>query len=244
MNMIELYAVTALVLPWVVFRWYHSLTTVVYQGKVTVCKVGLLPRERSSVTSYDFLTALMPDGSHMVFEQSKAKLASLGELVYQPVVTVKRALFGGGYISDVLWPGDTVATAGDTKFKGVFLSLIYFLLGFLALGLAAGHYAEFGLLGFAYTAVLTMVAGLVLGAYKFASGTKVEGVRMLGLVNVGSGKGGLIAACAIAAVATAALFTVAGSLMATGGGFGVFVSALAGMSVAYSLGMLIALVSK
>jgi hypothetical protein len=248
MSPLLLYAFLALVMPYAIFRWYGGLTRTVYHGTATVSTVSLLDRNRRSVANYDILPVILPDGSHMILEQAKAKLASLRDIAYQPVITVKQSLFGGRYISDVLWPGDKAATAGDTKNQGVYLSVIYFLLGFLAVGIAAGHavFAQFGLFGFAYAALLLAVGGMVLGRDQFKAGTKVEGVKLLGLIPIGQGKVGVLAGCALATLATAACFYGAGLALAAGtaAGISAFVLVLVGMSLAFSLGMLGALATR
>jgi hypothetical protein len=234
MTALLIYGILALVAPYAIFRWYASNTHVVYRGKVTVANVGLLSKVRSSVTDYDFLTAILPDGSRIVFEQSKAQLAKLKGFVHEPTVTIKRALFGAPYVADITWTGEKAASAGDTKFPGMYLSTIYFLLGFFALAIAAEPVtiAQFGHLGFGYAAFLLALSGFILARDRVPAVTADAQMSMPGLGEIGKGKGGVIIATIIAAAMTAASFWY--------GGWAYFV----GMSAVFSLGMLLSMLTK
>ena len=243
MSTLFLYALLALTVPYAVFRWYGGLTRTVYQGKALAMTPSLLGRDRLSKT-HDIIPVRLPDGTSMILELAISKLAQLRSmaLALEPTVTVKQSLFGGRYISDALWPGDKAATSSETETGGLYLSVIYFLLGMVAAGLALepATYVQFGFFGLAYTALLFVMAGAFLARHMFRGPVAVGQMKLLYFINIGSGKAGLLSASALAVMLAVGSFAWAGTFATAGGALGgaAFVLLLVGMSSAFSLGML------
>ena len=233
MQELLIYGALALIAPYAIFAWFHRATHVVFEGEVDVSTVGLLPRMRSSVTSYDFLTVFMPDGSTMLLEASQERIKRLPSVFSKAFITVSQSMFGARYISSVKWPGDSAAEAGDSKFTGLYLSITYLMLAMLAACVVYQpvNAALLGHLGTGYVALLTVLSGWVLGFYQMKAVPADAETRFLGLFSLGKGRIGLLIAAFAAAILTSVCFYEGGLLVLVGLSTGVACGQLLALSL-------------
>jgi len=235
MTLLLFYGILALVVPYAIFAWFHRGTTLVFQGNVPISTIGLLPRERRTVTAYDFLTAFMPDGGHLVFEVSKERLAKLPSLFSEAYITVVQPMFGERYVSSVRFASEKEgdSKAGDTKYVGLYLAVTYLMLAMLAAGFVAqpANAALLGHFGNAYVGLLTVVSGWMIAKYQMKPVAADAEFRFLGF-KMGKGRLGLLAVTLVAAVISGACFWYGGLLV------------LVGLNTGMALGSLMALMVK
>ena len=234
MQTLLLYGLLALVAPYAIFAWSRRSSVVTFRGDVTVSTVGLMPRMRASVTSYNFVTVFLPDGKTMVMQVSQERLRRLSALATTAYITVVQPLFGDRYIASVKWAGESEAEVGDSKNDGLYLSLSYLMLGMLSLCVVLNpvNQAVLGAYGLAYSASLLALSGWVIGFVHMKPLPADAEMRFLGLVSVGRGRTGLWVAAVAAAALTVGCFYLGGLLC--------FVA----MSAAVAFGQLLAMAAK
>jgi hypothetical protein len=227
-----LMAVLALALPYALRVLFSPKTQVVYEGKVTVSTFGVLGKTAIG-KGYDFLTAFMPDGSHLLFEETSeqiAKLTSRFGLATTAHVVVSKTLFGKQEISSVTWPDETAPRAAPPSNMAVYLGALYFMLGLGALAYFCdpARVAQVGDLGIYFGGMLLAISGWVISRHTLKPLNETAEIRML-FFSLGKGASGFRLAALIATAITVACFYAGGLFI------------LLGINTAVAAGMLLAL---
>lgn len=235
MTALLLYGLLALLAPYALFALVRRSDRVVFQGDVTVSTIGLLPRERSAVTAYDFITAFLPGGGQLTLEVSTDRLAKIrGDVVTRAFITVCQPLFGPRYVSSTRWAGESAPDKGETRNGATYLSAVYLLLGMFSAGYvytpdvvaAVGHWGNI------LPVMLLALSGWVIATDKLPAVSADSQTRFLNLIPMGRGHSGLFVSALLAAAITAVCFWYGGLL--------VFI----GLSTGMALGMFAALLAK
>jgi len=229
-----LFAALSLLGPLALFKWY-SRETIVERVEATITCISLLGPSRHS-TDTDFFNALLPDGRTMILDVDKDRANGLkSSLFVKAFVTISRTAFGAPFISSVEWPGDTTATPAVQRNDGLYLSIVYMMLGWAATAytLQPAIYADLGRFGTAFAGLLIALSGYVIATQYIKPLPADARVDMVGgLIKLGSGRQSVILATIIASAITTACYWY--------GGIGLFV----GLNIGCAAGMLVGLLCK
>ena len=224
----------SILLPFLIFTWFNRQTHLLYQGEVQVSSISLMPELRDK--DYDFITVFLPDSTSVVAELSKTRLAKFQQMrvpVAKGYAKIARDVSGKPYVSALQLPGEDSMQV-DEGDSGLYLSIAYFLLGFLSFTCVFNPtmHADIGDLAVLLPALLFLVSGYTLGRFKLPWLSADSPSHFLGFIPMGSGKTGIATMSVLALAITAASFYYGGLLF------------LLGMNTAVAFGMMLALLEK
>jgi hypothetical protein len=230
-----LFAALALIVPFALLRvGFSPKGQVTFEGEVPVSTFGVLGKT-AYAKGYDYLTAHLPDGSMLLFEETQEQIAKLSRfgIATMAHVVVSKGFFGKPEITSVTWSDEKAPRANPPSNMGAYLGVIYFMLGICALAFCSepAQIAQIGHLGVYYAGFLLTISGWVLGKHMLKPLTDDAEIRMLGF-SLGKGPTAFRLVTLLVSAITIACFYAGG------------LYTLLGINTAVTAGMLLTLLVK
>lgn len=224
----------ALIVPYVVWRWYDGNTREIYDGPASVVNVTLLGN-RAFNKDYDYVSVALPARQSMLLRVSKARLATLKTAgITEVVVTVRQPPIGDEYIHSVIWPGETKVEVTERSGAPIAIGLYFLFFGMLTLVFMPTDVSPL----MHHAALYTSALVLAIGGYAFTrmslSGPPRDAGEMQNAqsrffgIPLGRGKNGLLVMTLVCLALNAVLFWSPSILL------------LIGLNTAFALGACVA----
>lgn len=153
-----LLAALSLLGPYALYKLF-SRKTVVEQTMADLTMIGLDLNRHAK--DYNFVNAFLADGRNFIVEIQESRRRQLqSQLLIKALITISKSALGASHVSSVTWPGETIPEVVEKNNGGLYLAIVYLLLGMgaTAFALQAQVYTMLGHIGMAFAAAMIACA--------------------------------------------------------------------------------------